>query len=395
MLTVPENLFIGYQKQPDETKAYPGGDICPNEKARAARIKGITGRTATQMVVNNNPLPGFTLLEPGSSWHGKRDYWGIIDPRGFKFTISGDNLARIMACTGITQGLIQERCVWGYDSGELILLPANSEPYLEATKNSDILSKRVYMRDLQLGDTVMTHKKVQAVYMGTWRTFWQPMWTSATIDYNDSNKRVLFRVLDDFNNITGYYLTSTVKISEIVNKVDTPLTAKEVFEELNLAQGVGLAFTENDKFDKKKIVQSWCRPAFFTKDNKKNVAIDLREVDYAEFKTEFDRTTERNIKTCYVMFPPDHNHPDGFLCSASDYCTGGMMTSRQAARLPNPDVAFDVVTDFNKESGKVRLHYVKSTSRYSNLQQPDRLQRKLTECEKYFIIERTFDNHIF
>ena len=90
----------------------------------------------------NKELPGFTLTSPGNGWTGGRDTWSVIDPRGFETEITAGNLAQIMSCTGITKGLIQDKCVWGYQ-GDVVLLPVNSKPYLEAQVNTEVLDKRV------------------------------------------------------------------------------------------------------------------------------------------------------------------------------------------------------------------------------------------------------------
>ena len=68
---------------------------------------------------DNIPLPGFTLSENNrKNWGSKDETWLIVDPRGFFARISNDNLNDILHVTGITEGLIQEKCVWAREDSK-------------------------------------------------------------------------------------------------------------------------------------------------------------------------------------------------------------------------------------------------------------------------------------
>ena len=89
-------------------------------------------------------MPGFTLYKTGrKNWGSADQTWLVIDPRGFLVRITNVNLEEILHVTGITEGLIQEKCVWARENSQtkMTLVPVTSPDYIEATKNTIACSK--------------------------------------------------------------------------------------------------------------------------------------------------------------------------------------------------------------------------------------------------------------
>jgi hypothetical protein len=126
-------------------------------------------------IVKNEPATGFEIARSvrRSGWRGAGNVlWRIQDPRGFEIEITSENFASIIDCTSVINGVIQEECVWGRDGSSNVLLPTNSEPYKDATRQTDLVNNKVSLRDVKLGDHVTLIDKGSksgnrdGVYMG-------------------------------------------------------------------------------------------------------------------------------------------------------------------------------------------------------------------------------------
>jgi hypothetical protein len=87
------------------------------------------------MVIDNVPHRNFEIVDSVSRWSTSNKLIRVLDPRGFECEISTGNLVNILKTTRMVNGVILDECVWGREDGNNVLLPVNSEPYLEALKN--------------------------------------------------------------------------------------------------------------------------------------------------------------------------------------------------------------------------------------------------------------------
>jgi len=101
----------------------------------------------------NIPVLGFTLGDSVSRWTTQNKLFEVVDPRGFMVQVATGNIALLLKHCTIVNGVVQEECVWGREGGSHILLPVNSEPYLEAKKIVEqVATGLVKPADLKLGD---------------------------------------------------------------------------------------------------------------------------------------------------------------------------------------------------------------------------------------------------
>lgn len=120
------------------------------------------------LIIDNDPKPGFKVAESVRRvyWGGGNVVWRIEDPRGFELEISSSNLARIIDCATIKNGIITVDCVWGRDKANNVLLPVTSEPYKQAVQNTDRAANKVALKDVTIGDKVLLKNGEEGVYAG-------------------------------------------------------------------------------------------------------------------------------------------------------------------------------------------------------------------------------------
>lgn len=181
----------------------------------------------------NTPLPGFTLIEKCPRYTSSEQMWAVIDPRGFKVQITSTNLCKILSVSGITEGLIQEPCVWARENSSttMELIPISSPLYIEATKNTELLENKINMSDVEIGDRVYLQNKKSGIYLGTFTMYTQLLDnTSVVRELNNSafHRRQLVEVEPG-----KVYYSTDLKILKVLEKAETPLTRQESADLLN------------------------------------------------------------------------------------------------------------------------------------------------------------------
>ena len=107
-------------------------------------------------ILDNTLQAGFEVsksVRRHSSWGNGNVKWQITDPRGFNLEITSPNMARIIDCATIIEGVIQEKCVWGREGANNVLLPETSDIYQAAFVKTSIIDKAIQMKDIPLGST--------------------------------------------------------------------------------------------------------------------------------------------------------------------------------------------------------------------------------------------------
>lgn len=186
-ITIPKQYYVGMRKQgPDDL---PLGFATPYDTTKAYEKRKSTVDTWTKFnnrtwdnvtrtytenpgipptIIDNVPLPGFKIAESVRRvyWGGGNVVWRIVDPHGYELEISSSNLAKILDCSSVVNGEIVGECVWGRDKAQNVLLPVSSQPYLDAVSNTSRVGKRVPLKDVSVGDTVVLKDGTVGVYAG-------------------------------------------------------------------------------------------------------------------------------------------------------------------------------------------------------------------------------------
>jgi hypothetical protein len=248
MLNIARQIYAGWDTIPTaadtlpEAEVIPNGDA-PNEKKKIAKF------TTNHKVVkefDNIPLPGFTLHKTNrAKWGSVDPTWLIIDPRGFLARISQDNLEKILHVTGITEGLIQEQCVWARENTntKLTLVPISSPSYIEAVRNTELIEGKVDMSEVQIGDTVLLQNKLQGIYLGV---------MSLYAGLHNASSRTELKVRTYLRrqvvqtDTDKFHFQSDVKILKVVNRTSTPMTREDSMKIMNDSIAGGNSYFSSD-----------------------------------------------------------------------------------------------------------------------------------------------------
>lgn len=234
MLNIAKKIYTGWAPSTvlSEAEIVPDGESS-NEKKKIAKL---TTKYANAKELDNIPLPGFTLLKAGrKSWSSNETTWSVIDPRGFLVKISSKNLEDILHVTGITEGLIQQRCVWAREDTktQMTLVPVSADNYNLAVKNTKLLDDKVKISEVQIGDTVSLQNGLTGRYMGSLSAYGRISQSSIggkTANYKPG-ARLRKQIIEIRSGI--YYIQTDAKILSIIDKTSTPMTKEESSEIIN------------------------------------------------------------------------------------------------------------------------------------------------------------------
>jgi hypothetical protein len=127
------------------------------------------------VVIDNTPVTDVYIGSSVSRWSTSNKLFRVQDPRGFTVEVPTDNIATLLHLTTVVNGVINEPCVWGREGSNHILLPINSEPYLETLDKMDTLAnKLIKLSDIKVGDVVKFFENdTEYTYLGKAKTTWR------------------------------------------------------------------------------------------------------------------------------------------------------------------------------------------------------------------------------
>ncbi len=239
-------------------------DITPDKITGRRRQEVSPDHPLLPKILDNVPLEGYQLTKEvrRSGWNGGNVVWRILDPRGFELEISSANLARIIDCSCIKEGVITEPCIWGRAGAANVLLPVSSDIYQKAKVNTErVTSKKISLKEVSIGDHVRIvespkDKDYVYEYLGKFtivtgsRTFSNNRYyntgeTGINLGYHSYERYIFKRVGEVGQKETTYDFYSTPSVYEIVKKADVVKTKEEVLRALNLLCSTN--YFESDK----------------------------------------------------------------------------------------------------------------------------------------------------
>jgi hypothetical protein len=241
MLNIARQIQVAWDSTKSATSGLHEAEIVPigNTSNEKRKLSNLTKRNNTLKEHENVPLPGFTLLKTERKTWGSLDQtWLIIDPRGFLSRISPNNLEKILHVTGITEGLIQEKCVWAREDSQttMTLVPVTSPDYVAAVQNTELIEDKISIKDVQIGDTVMTQTGIDGTYMGVLSLY------GPIIEAAGGYKPQVFLRRQIIEVSKGKYVyQSDAKILKVTNRATTPITREESALRLNTELAAGKA----------------------------------------------------------------------------------------------------------------------------------------------------------
>jgi hypothetical protein len=149
MIKISEKLWYAISKWKDSNMAY----LTYYEENKAFEKRQQTGlRWSGQkegIVAENTPLQDF-FVAGFSSWHRTNNkFVRISDPRGFIVETPVENFVDMLQRVSLKDGIIQDRCVWGRESGNLVLVPIGTDMY-ENAEFDDKKNKPVFIKTSQI-----------------------------------------------------------------------------------------------------------------------------------------------------------------------------------------------------------------------------------------------------
>ena len=160
-------------KRETKYKMNEKGDYERDELGRAI-VEGSEYKSGEEAVIDNSPVSDVYIGSSVARWSTSNKLFRVQDPRGFTVEVPTDNIATLLHHTTVKNGVVQEPCVWGRDGNNHILLPVNSEPYLETLGKMDTLAnKLISVSELKIGDWVkMFEDPTEYYYVGKVKGTW-------------------------------------------------------------------------------------------------------------------------------------------------------------------------------------------------------------------------------
>lgn len=228
-------VYVGFQGRRGQDEV-PLGFLTPHTDDAAGQKRRDTvdnwargyghSKTFNSVELDNEPMIGFEVgrsIRRSGGWNGSgASYVRVKDPRGFELEITIENLVMIMTGNLIDNGEIMTECVWGRDGNRNILLPTNSEPYRASKQMAKSLSEVISLKEVKPGDTIKLLDGTEGVYLGGMHALYKESYYRRETGLKVSNKRYVLREGDKLVGRT------TLKVSEIVNKVEKKLTSAEI-----------------------------------------------------------------------------------------------------------------------------------------------------------------------
>lgn len=192
------------------------------------------GKVEDGVIIDNNPTTGIYIGSSVSRWSTSNKLFRVQDPRGFTVEVATDNIATLLHLTTVTNGIVQEPCVWAREGNNHVLLPVNSEPYLETLdKMNTLANKLIKVSELKAGDIVKFFESdIEYTYLGKARVTWRLKPYTRTNsgrlwDGKDSRAYLIERTVKDtkwepvfvyrYSEDWGYSAHTNPKITEVVS----------------------------------------------------------------------------------------------------------------------------------------------------------------------------------
>lgn len=256
-IKIPEKHYIAFQGR---EKNVPIGFLTPFGTNAAAKKRMATadnwakprGGNQTKIdakIVDNVLMPGFKIAHSVTRYSTSNVVWRILDPRGFELEISSANMSDLIGSTIIEQGEIQERCIWTRQGANNVLLTEDDPEYLQAIENSERIEKKVSLRDIKIGNTVLLSNGTIGQYMGCFHLIsltYGSYYSSGDGYYSSRNreddpskvevsktpKHFFYLKKSEHAKRSSFFGISSPKISEIIDKT-TVLNLKDTEQMIN------------------------------------------------------------------------------------------------------------------------------------------------------------------
>lgn len=180
-IIIPPKINVGFQNRKDTYTGKLAYVIYFDDKGKLHKEPSWSGwrdKKIPNEVFENKPLEGFVLNKKvggyKSGWDFRQTYARVYDPRGFEFEITVENLLWILESNNCIKGKgLEGEYIYGWDGGDLVLVPISSPDYAEIKKKNEIRQNNDFIKakDLIVGATYRTLQDELLVYLGRYKYY--------------------------------------------------------------------------------------------------------------------------------------------------------------------------------------------------------------------------------
>lgn len=179
-LYIPKKIHVGFNNRSDTYTGKLGYVIYEDDKGvlrKETSWNSWRDKNIDAVSFDNTPHPNFVfnrgIQRGGWDWYSKgRSVIRVYDPRDFEFEITVDNLIGLLMHSDVSKRDIVEECVYAWAGKELVLLPVNSQDYIDAVAYTNKQSQKVSTKELVKGFTYSKKKEDgDFVYLGFYPWF--------------------------------------------------------------------------------------------------------------------------------------------------------------------------------------------------------------------------------
>lgn len=173
---IPSKIKVGFQNRQGTYTgklAYVIYFDNRNKLRKETSWQGWRDKNIEPQEFTNEPTVGFVLNKKvggdSSGWNHRQTYARVFDPRGFEFEITVENLLYILQNADCSRGKgLEGEFVYAWDSGDLVLLPAEAPEFKEISKFTDIVNNNKFLKEktLVIGAKYLTRDNHEVIYMG-------------------------------------------------------------------------------------------------------------------------------------------------------------------------------------------------------------------------------------
>lgn len=173
-LFIPKKIRVGFSARKDTFTGKLAYVIYYDEKGKIRKEGSFNSwreEALGTLELDNEPQGSFVInkgVKRDNYWGSARTMARIHDDRGFEFEITITNLIGILMHSDVSKRDIQERCVYAWNGTELVLLPCNSQEYIEAQEFTKLQEVNTLTKDLSVGAVYNSKKgpEERFVYLG-------------------------------------------------------------------------------------------------------------------------------------------------------------------------------------------------------------------------------------
>lgn len=177
-LFIPSKIKIGFQKRSDTFTGKLAYVIYFDEKGvlrKEGSWKSWCDDSIPSIELDNNPRNGYIFnkgVQRNGYWGSGRSVIRVYDPRDFEFEVSIDNLIGLLMHSDVSKRDIVENCVFAWSGKDLVLLPTNSQEYIDSLAYTKKQSEKISTKELVKGYSYSQKKADELLtYVGHYEWF--------------------------------------------------------------------------------------------------------------------------------------------------------------------------------------------------------------------------------